>query len=196
MHQLVRAEHPDLVTISRAGFIQIVKFDEKREDGIKKQKMEAFKEKVARQVGLRWVVEGMCGGSLENINPIMFAKGIEGKPVWIDLQELRRAHEEVKASLREKRAILVGHNLFMDLINFYKCFFGQLPDTVEDFQATIHELFPLVIDTKYMATHNNSNLNARSGLEELDADLHNMPVPSIGKPCVFRTRYSVHADHP
>lgn len=181
MHQLIRAEHPDLVSISRPGFIQIVKYDEKREDGIKKQKMEAFKEKVARQVGLRWIVEAMCGGSLDNINPIMFAKGIEGKPVWIDLRELKRAHEEVKGNLREKRAVLVGHNLFMDLVNFYKCFLGPLPDKVEDFQAIIHQLFPLVIDTKYMATHNSSDINARSGLEELDADFHKMPIPIIGK---------------
>lgn len=186
MHQLVRAEHPDLVSISRPGFIQIVKYDEKREDDLKKQKMEAFKEKVARQVGLRWIVEGMCGGSLDNINPIMFAKGIEGKPVWIDLRELKRAHEEVKENLRDKRAVLVGHNLFMDLVNFYKCFFGPLPDKVEDFQAIIHQLFPLVIDTKYMATHNNSDLNARSGLEELDADFHKMPIPLI----------ELHPEHP
>ncbi|MCJ1246045.1 hypothetical protein MMC30_003249 [Trapelia coarctata] len=186
VHQLVRAEHPDLVSISRAGFIQIMKYDEKREDAIKQQKMEAFKEKVTRQVGLRWVVEGMCGGSLDNLNPIMFAKGIEGKPVWIDLRELKRAHEEVKENLKNKRAVLVGHNLFMDLINFYKCFFGQLPDTVEEFQAIIHKLFPLIIDTKYMVTHNNSNPNPRSSLEELDADLHKEPVPVI----------ELHPEHP
>ena len=181
MHQLVRAEYPDFVSISRAGFVQIMKYDEKREDSIKKQKMEVFKEKVTRQVGLRWVVEAMCGGSLDNINPIMFAKGIEGNPVWLDLPELKRAHEEVKESLRDKRAVLVGHNLFMDLINFYKCFFGQLPDTIEDFQAVIHKLFPLIIDTKYMATHKTSDPNPRSSLEDLDAALDKEPVPVIGK---------------
>jgi len=181
VHQLVRSEHPDLVSIPRAGFIQIMKYDEKREEGLKRQRTEVFKEKVARQVGLRWVVEGMCGGSLDNINPIMFAKGIEGKPVWIDLKELKRAHEEVKESLKKKRTVLVGHNLFMDLINFYKCFFGPLPDTVEDFQAIIHELFPLIIDTKYVATHYNTDPNPRSGLDELDADYGKNPVPIIGK---------------
>ena len=179
VHQLVRAEFPELVSISRAGFVQITTYDEKRETAIQSAKMAAFKEKLSRQVGLRWVVEGMVGGSLDNLNPLMFANDIEGNPKWIDVKELERAHERVKANLRDRRTVLVGHNLFMDLIYFYKSFFGQLPDDVKDFQRIIHRLFPLVIDTKYMATHNSPATNAKSGLEELDAAVSQMLVPVI-----------------
>ena len=179
MHQLVRAEFPELVSISRPGFVQITSYDEKRETGIQSARLAAFKEKLARQVGLRWVVEGMVGGNLDDLNPLIFANGIDGNPKWIDVQELNRAHKKVKESLKDKRAVLVGHNLFMDLIYFYKCFFGQLPDDVKDFQSIIHNLFPLVIDTKYMATHKNSATNAKSGLEELDEAVSQILLPII-----------------
>ena len=179
MHQLVRAEYPDLVTISRPGFIQIIPYNQKREDDIVKARMRSFEEKLTRQVGIRWLVEGMVGGDLEKIDPIMFVQSFDGVSAWIDVKEMRREFDEVKGLLKQKHAVLVGHNLFMDLINFYKCFFGKLPERLEDFQAVMHTLFPMIVDTKYMATHNNSDINARSGLDELDKDLHTLLVPKI-----------------
>ncbi|MCJ1398292.1 hypothetical protein MMC11_001489 [Xylographa trunciseda] len=185
VHQLVRAEFPEFVSISRPGFIQIIPLDKEREDALQKTKMKGFEEKLARQVGLRWLVEGMVGGDLDNIDPISFASCLDGNPVWLDLRELKREFKEVQTKLSEQRTVLIGHNLFMDLINFYKCFFGALPDTLSEFQELIHGLFPLIVDTKYMSTHNNSNINARSGLDELDADLYKMTIPSI----------ALHKDH-
>ena len=181
VHQLVRAEFPEFVSVSRPGFIQIIPYIKEREDIIQKTKMKAFEEKLARQVGLRWLVEGMVGGDLNNIDPISFASCHDDNPVWLDLRELKREFNEVQTKLTKQHTVLVGHNLFMDLINFYKCFFGALPDTISEFQDLIHGLFPLIVDTKYMSTHNNSNINARSGLDELDADLYKMTVPIIGE---------------
>ncbi|MCJ1283647.1 hypothetical protein MMC26_002978 [Xylographa opegraphella] len=185
VHQLVRAEFPEFVSISRPGFIQIIPYDKEREDALHKTKMKGFEEKLTRQVGLRWLVEGMVGGDLDKIDPISFASCLDGNPVWLDLKELKREFSEVQRKLSKQRTVLIGHNLFMDLINFYKCFFGTLPDTLVEFQQLIHGLFPLIVDTKYMSTHNNSNINARSGLEELDADLHKMTIPTI----------ALHEDH-
>ncbi|MCJ1389378.1 hypothetical protein MMC18_002235 [Xylographa bjoerkii] len=185
VHQLVRAEFPEFVSISRPGFIQIIPYDKEREDALQKTKMKGFEEKLARQVGLRWLVEGMVGGDLNNIDPISFASCLDGNPVWLDLKELKREFNEVQIKLSKQRTVLIGHNLFMDLINFYKCFFGALPDTLSEFQELIHGLFPLIVDTKYMSTHNNSNINARSGLDELDADLYKMTIPNI----------ALHKDH-
>lgn len=147
--------------------------------------MKAFDEKLARQVGLRWIVEAMVGGNLDNIDPISFASCGDSNPVWLDGRELNREFNEIKSRLHQTRTVLVGHNVFMDLINLYKCFFGALPDTVEEFQCIMHELFPLIIDTKYMATHNNTDLNARSGLDELYADSQRQTIPSI----------ALHKDH-
>lgn len=180
MHQLVRAEHPDLVTISRQGFIQIQAYDKKREDAIKKSKMAGFEERVARQTGLRWLVEGMVCGDLSSIDPMTFGRTVNGKPLWVDLKEATKDFDQLRMKLASKQSVLVGHNLFMDLIYFYQCFFGKLPDSVEDFQSMIHHLFPLVIDTKYLATYHNDVANAKSGLEELDEELSKADVPVIG----------------
>ena len=192
VHQLVRAEFPDFVSISRPGFIQIIPHDKEREDALQKTKMKGFEEKLARQVGLRWLVEGMVGGDLNNIDPMSFASCLDGNPVWLDLKELQREFNEVQTKLSKQRTVLIGHNLFMDLINFYKCFVGALPDTLSEFQELIHGLFPLIVDTKYMSTHNNSNINARSGLDELDADLHKMTIPTIGEMIKSHHRSFIH----
>lgn len=182
MHQFVRAEYPDLVTISRPGFIQILAFDQKREDAVKATKMKIFEEKVVRQIGLRWLVEAMVGGDLGAIDPKVFARSPTGQPIFVDLALITRQFNDLQHQLKQNRTVLVGHNLFMDLINFYKCFFGRLPDRVEDFQSIMNQLFPMIIDTKYLATHNNVNAtHARSSLEELDEELNKLSVPIIGK---------------
>ena len=182
MHQIVRAEYPDFVTISRPRFIQIVAFDQKRENAVKATKMRIFEEKVMRQIGLRWLVEAMVGGDLGAIDPRIFARSPNGQPIFVDLGVITRQYSDLQHRLRQNRTVLVGHNLFMDLINFYKCFFGQLPDRVEDFQSIMNQLFPMIVDTKYLATHNNVNVtHARSSLEDLDEELNTLPVPVIGR---------------
>ena len=180
VHQIVRAEHPDLVTISKTGFIQIEARDEKRENDFKKAKMKAFEERIAKQTGFRWIVEALVGGDLSTVDPRTFNKTPENEPFWIDLNEVVREFHELRRRLSNKRMVLVGHNIFIDLVNFYKCFFGPLPDKVEDFQSVMHQLFPMIIDTKYLATHNSVALNARSGLEELDEELSKLTEPVIG----------------
>ena len=175
VHQLVRAENPDLVTISRPGFIQIVAFNQEREDLVKKDRNRYFEEKLSRQIGLRWIVEAMVGGDLSAIDPKTLETVVEGRS-----EEVIRAFDELRDQLKAKRTILVGHNVFLDLINFYKCFFGKLPDRVEDFKRIMHKLFPVVIDTKYLATHNVVNPElSRSALEDLDGELSKLPVPVI-----------------
>ncbi len=175
VHQLVRAEHPDLVTVSRPGFIQIVPFNKEREHLVQKDRTRYFEEKLAKQVGLRWIVEAMVGGDLSGIDPKSLEQIVEGRS-----ETLAREIDEVRDRLKAKRTILVGHNVFLDLINFYNCFFGKLPDRVEDFQDVMHKLFPVIVDTKYLATHDVVNPAwSRSALEDLDNELSKLPVPVI-----------------
>lgn len=183
MHQLIRAEYPKLVSVGKHGFIQIIAYNKKREDAMRAAKTKAFEEKVARQTGMRWLVEAMVGGDLSGIDPLTFTKKMdeETTSVTIDLDKAERTFANLCAKLKRKKTILVGHNIFIDLVNFYRCFFGDLPDKVEDFQSIINLLFPLVIDTKYLATYNNSASNAKSGLDDLDYELGKDPVPIIGK---------------
>ncbi|KAL8832616.1 MAG: hypothetical protein Q9170_004816 [Blastenia crenularia] len=174
VHQFIRAEHPDLATISRPSFIQIVEHNKEREDGDQAFRTRVFEERLVKQVGLRWLVEAICGGDLSAINPNNFYTAVKAR------QERAAAEfTNVREQLMGQSTVLVGHNLFLDLIYFHACFFGPLPDKVEDFQQTIHELFPRIIDTKYLATHNNDAALARSSLEELDARLSNQAEPII-----------------
>lgn len=118
----------------------------------------------------------MVGGDLTPIIPWNFQPGQDeskdSKALFIGLFD----------RLKEKRTVLVGHNVFIDLIYFYACFFGKLPDQVEEFQRTIHDLFPIVVDTKYLATHSNDNpALLRSSLEDLDLELSRLSVPLIGQ---------------
>ena len=46
---------------------------------------------------------------------------------------------------------LVGHNCFYDILFMLAHFNGPLPSSVTEFKAMMHELFPVVYDTKLMA---------------------------------------------
>ncbi|TEA25020.1 hypothetical protein DBR06_SOUSAS6510055, partial [Sousa chinensis] len=46
---------------------------------------------------------------------------------------------------------LVGHNMMMDLLHLHEKFFRPLPESYEEFKVNIHNLFPVLIDTKSVA---------------------------------------------
>lgn len=175
VHQLVRAEYPGFVTIGRPGFIQIVAFDKEQEEKLQNSRTASFEGRLKRQIGLRWLVEAMVGGDLATIETYNLEYSESDTP--------SQKHEGLFDRLQMKKTILVGHNVFIDLIYFYACFFGQLPEKVEDFECRMHELFPRIIDTKYLATHGiNNPAISRSSLDELDEELSNLtPAPVIGK---------------
>ena len=194
VHQLVRAEFPDVVSLSKQDFIQLVPFDKEREDAQLQRKIAWFENNLARQVGLRWLAEAICPDvekvlSKDRVPP--FASGNLAAlaaltcPSLDVTDEERESHTlrfaELCTTLKEKRTVLVGHNLFLDLIYFYTFFFGPLPDRVEGFQKTIAQLFPLVFDTKYLADKINDNSPLyKSSLQEIDQELSKLPVPIIG----------------
>lgn len=96
-------------------------------------------------------------------------------------QAIAHRFGDVANQLKQRRTVLVGHNLFLDLIYFYSCFFGPLPEFVGDFQSIMRRLFPLIFDTKYLADAINQNSPAyRSSLEDIDQELSKLPVPVIG----------------
>ena len=143
VHQLVRAEFPKLRTISRDTFIQIIAFDQQREDANKQRQQKRLDEQISRQIGLRWLFEAMSGGDLSGINAREFGRTLSGEAKFVDMEAITKRLDVVKARLQRQRTVLVGHNLFTDLIYLYRVFLGTLPEQVEDFQRVLHELFPL-----------------------------------------------------
>lgn len=47
--------------------------------------------------------------------------------------------------------LLVGHNCFYDFLHLYQTFYGDLPDSIQEFKSAWLQLFPQTLDTKYLA---------------------------------------------
>ncbi|KAG2178053.1 hypothetical protein INT43_003306 [Umbelopsis isabellina] len=60
----------------------------------------------------------------------------------------RKVIDAISAS----KKTIVGHNFFLDLLHLYYQFMAPLPPKIEDFKKVVHNHFPSVIDTKYLAT--------------------------------------------
>ncbi|PYH45618.1 CAF1 family ribonuclease [Aspergillus saccharolyticus JOP 1030-1] len=178
IHQLIEVEYPALRTIGKQGFVQIIDFDEQREKAVHEQRIQWVQERAWKQTGFRWIAEALAGGNLTNLAPHYFMNlmaSLPGKPQ----RNLQQFSDRIKQRVLANRPVLVGHNLFTDLIYFCRCFFGPLPDRVEDFQSMAHEMFPVLMDTKYMATHDCGSINPKSSLQELNDNLTAIPYPRI-----------------
>ncbi|KAF9691517.1 hypothetical protein EKO04_010230 [Ascochyta lentis] len=171
VHQLVRAEFPDAVAIGRNDCIRIMPFDAEREADNTRRIKSRVKEQIARQTGFRWIFEALVGG---DINPdlLYIARSSAGA-------DGRDRFDRALARLKKRQPVLVGHNMFTDIVYLYRTFVGPLPDTLAAFNDALHELFPKIIDTKYLATHAEGDLNASPTLEEIAKGLQDQPLPSI-----------------
>lgn len=168
------------MTISKPAFIQIVHFDEEREKVIREQRLTMAKEKMWKQTGFRWIAEALAGGDLSNLDKGYFNLIVNTSLTVGPGFPLEELSEKLKERLKFRRPVLVGHNLFTDLIYFCRCLFGPLPDFVEDFQAMAHDMFPVLMDTKYMATHDCGSINPISSLPEINASLLQIATPRVG----------------
>jgi poly(A)-specific ribonuclease len=184
VHQLVRAEYPDLVTISKRGFIQIVRFNKAREDKISAERQRELEERIARQKGFHWLMEALQGnnftGKSRTIDLREIAKDPEtGEPIVADFEYYKSRIDRAQSLLRNNPRIIVGHNCFLDLIYIYNTFIGALPDTVEEFQQKLHAAWPVIVDTKYMSTHNCGDISPVSSLEQIAHQLSQEKKPAV-----------------
>ncbi|KAE8349978.1 ribonuclease H-like domain-containing protein [Aspergillus coremiiformis] len=179
VHQLIEVEYPSLVTVGKPSFIQIIDYDEDREKVIREQRMARVQERIYNQRGFRWVMEALAGGDLTDLDPFCFASIMDSSTAVEPQATVKEFSEKLKQRLKTHRPVLVGHNLFTDLVYLYRCFFGPLPDKMEDFEAKVHEMFPVVMDTKYMATHDCGSITPRSSLSEINDSLLQIKTPKI-----------------
>ncbi|KAL4931915.1 ribonuclease H-like domain-containing protein [Aspergillus undulatus] len=179
VHQLVEVEYPGFVTIGRPSFVQIVDYDEERENTVRDKRIQRVRELAWKEAGFRWVAEALAGGDLSNLSPNYFPGFRANKAPAEQGETLHDFVDDFKERLKAQRPVLVGHNLFTDLIYFFRCFFSPLPERVEDFQSMVHEHFPVLIDTKYLATHDCGSMNPTSSLQEINGNLLQLPKPEM-----------------
>jgi poly(A)-specific ribonuclease len=127
---------------------------------------------------LRWIFDALIGSDLDGISTKWFSEESGDKPE-LTQSMVDREFNETKAALKTKNHVIVGHNLFMDLVYLYKTFVGTLPSRVEEFQQEINGLFPFIIDTKYLATHRDGSMNKREGLKDLLEPFKKTHIPLV-----------------
>jgi poly(A)-specific ribonuclease len=183
VYQLVRTEFKQyraFLPRKHADFVQIEKMDPEKEARVATSKMMGFEAQLARQIGFRWIFEALVGADISTMDPNWFCVTPDGTSSFIDTSAKKLEISSLSKSLQSKRRVLVGHNLFTDLIFVYKTFVGNLPDSVVEFQQKVHALFPSVIDTKYMATQENLlNPGQASGLQQLHDTLKPIRNPVV-----------------
>lgn len=188
IHQLVRAEYPELVTISRADFIQLESYNKERQEAQTARRSEGLERNIFHQAGLRHVFEAICS-NLEALLPHELISPTSSTVVSHKLLPSRLSANDTTLDGKavsaihsvQGKPILVGHNLFLDLVYLYACFLGSLPERVEEFLSALAKLFPVTVDTKYVAdiiNHNSSAYN--SSLDEVDDEFSKFPSPLIG----------------
>ncbi|KAJ4369424.1 hypothetical protein N0V86_009256 [Didymella sp. IMI 355093] len=171
VHQLVRAEFPDAVAIGRNDCIRIMPFDAVREAENTRRIKTRVKEQIARQTGFRWVFEALVGGEINN--DLLYVLHSNGP------SDHRDRLDRALARLRKNRPVIVGHNMFTDIVYLYRTFVGPLPDTLAAFNESLHDLCPRIVDTKYLATHDEGDLNASPTLEDIARGLQKQRLPEI-----------------
>lgn len=183
VYQVVRNEFPRQATaISRGFFIQIVPYDEKREEENKSKQVARLQSRVQKETGFRHLFDAIAGQNLSEVDPKIFLPSCT--QMYTDnsgVSPLQRHINNFQKKLYDKTRVIAGHNVFTDLVNMYKCFIGPLPESVEVFAQQIHEIFPTIIDTKYMATSNCGSLNPASSLQDVHRALMEEGFPIVGE---------------
>ena len=180
IHQIVRSDFPSLRSFSQTDSIRVKKQSEDpvREGDEPWRRQAAIA--ISQQTGFCWIAEALSAGQLNDLDPNLCGVHIAGEVDAPNRKEFGRRLREIIQACVEKPKILVGHNCLLDLVYLYKFFFGDLPEKVEDFQAAVHLTFPLVMDTKYMATTGIPNNHFRGAqLWEVDQAFEKQNKPEV-----------------
>jgi hypothetical protein len=59
--------------------------------------------------------------------------------------------KKVMDILFRARKPLIGHNFHLDLMYLYQHFIAELPETLEQFSKNVQAIFPVLLDTRYLA---------------------------------------------
>ncbi|KAI0603216.1 ribonuclease H-like domain-containing protein [Biscogniauxia sp. FL1348] len=154
-------------------------------------------EEVDRLAGLRIIFEALTGGSFARHAQHQVATDDGDNKLVPQPYSSYNGNfdfDECEAALKKSRPILIGHNIFYDLVFIYNTFFGALPDKVDDFLLRAHELFPRLVDTKYMHTRGHHMMHPHMSLEELHQLYRNEQFPYVSRPAAFQG-LAHHAGH-
>ncbi|KAH8798614.1 ribonuclease H-like domain-containing protein [Xylogone sp. PMI_703] len=151
---LVRNEFPHIEVFQgcHGEFLQLRRLSQedkaKRLDG----EQERLNKNIIEQRGLRYLFNALTGGDLAGIDPQWYCNK-KSKTYEEDLKQTELKIKRITQALKDKKHIIVGHNIFTDLVFLYSSFVRELPLTIADFKQGIRSLFPFIIDTRFLATY-------------------------------------------
>jgi poly(A)-specific ribonuclease len=180
-HQTVRNQYPNLKTQGMGHFVQITNPTSEQQANEKEMREQRRELEVANAIGFRWVLEAIMGGDISKLPHHYVVAGHSPEDEPKDVQGFLN---DLQKRLKSQTRALVGHNCLTDVINLYRCFVGDLPEKVGDFSAKLHELFPIIMDTKFMAGLGNKRW-ADTSLRSVESDLSPVTVPKIHLPDSF-----------
>ncbi len=122
VHQLIRSDFPDIVSFSKNDFVQLLPYDQEREDALVDKKNFWFEQNLSTQIGLRWVAEALCPTVNDVLPPEYIApnamgnlaavRGWNAPPVVMtdnDREAYNSRFDELLTQLSQKLTVLVGH---------------------------------------------------------------------------------------
>lgn len=186
VHQIVQNEFPAMRTQGMGHFVQITDPTDGQQQSERSLEEERRERDLGRAVGFRWLLDGLIGKDLSNIPEDYLLAALPSTTKAMDgerpVQSLR---ESLNQKLKTRRKVLVGHNCTTDLLYLYKLVVGDLPGNLANFLKEIHDMFPAIIDTKFLANSHSEKLG-RITLGEVEVDLQDETgMPDIVTPPEF-----------
>ena len=174
VHQVVQNEFSAMKTQGMGHFIQITNPTSEQQASKASLEAEYRDRDLARAIGFRWIIDGIMGRDLTNLPddyllpalPSTVSASEGEKPIKAFLGDLN-------SKLRSRRKVLVGHNCMTDIMFLHKMAIGDLPEKLEDFKDKIHDMFPAIIDTKFLSScfsEKHGRLDLGSVAQELELE--------------------------
>ncbi|EXJ61561.1 hypothetical protein A1O7_01989 [Cladophialophora yegresii CBS 114405] len=180
-HQTIRNEYPNLKTQGMGQFVQITNPTSEQQANEKEVREQRRELEIANAVGFRWVLEAIMGGDISKLphHYVVAAHSPEDKP-----KDVQGFLDNLQKDLKGQTRALVGHNCLTDVINLYRCFVEDLPEKLRDFSANLHKLFPVIMDTKFVAGLGNKRW-ADTSLRSVEDELSSVGLPQVHLPPTF-----------
>lgn len=191
VHQLLQDQWPELQAISRHGgtCMEILDSSEQASGPIDFQNYVA----VVRQIGARLLWDAICGQRFVDNIDFSLIVGMNTVKVLQMKAELRK----YETCLRNRRPVVIGHNILMDLCFLHSSFVAPVPESLQEFRAITRARIPRIVDTKYLFTRGGDEMSPDYSLGESFAAVSSndfpvvAPDPAYGysKPCTHQAGY-------
>lgn len=184
VHQLVETKFSGHRAYSKNGskYMEITRQDPKADTIAQSRAMDRRLKAVAKQTGFRHIWDALCGGRFTSQIDAEIIVGTDAELT----AALRKNFWECEARLREKRPVVVGHNMLWDLCFLFRTFQGWLPESVDAFQKLVGEKMPKIVDTKYLFTRGNHEMMPDLSLEECLAAVKDEEAPRVKAAPLYR----------